>query len=610
MQPGISEVSFVNDERSERGTWRLLFRILTIVLCLTSIGIGIPALIYSKEAATSGDIDKSLEAVKTGMSTLSSKIDESINTEQKIYRQVILEAPVSQLNMESNILSAITSLSYQIDGTSNSSGCGSPMHDQDFVGGINKEIWTTDNVNLGEITLTPFLEHLNFIPAPTTGNGCTRIPSFDLGLTHWCYTHNVILSGCQDYSSSFQYIALGVLKISATGHVFLSTMRSINLDDERNRKSCSISATSIGCDIICSLVTEREVDDYNSPAATPMIHGRLDFSGKYNEVDLNVGQLFGDWSANYPGVGGGSFLNGRVWFPIYGGVKEGTPTFKENDGRYAIYTRYNDTCPDSESEQVSRAKSSYRPSYFGGKLVQQAVLSIKIDDTLGLDPVLTISNNSITLMGAESRVLQIEEKLYFYQRGTSWFPSLIMYPLTVDDKMVRFEPPTIFDQFTRPGNHPCSADSRCPNACVTGVYTDGYPIVFHNNHSIAAVYGMQLNDVTNRLNPRSAVWYGVSMSNVIRVSSSTTKAAYTTSTCFKVKKTQRVYCLSIGEIGNTLFGEFRIVPLLLEVYSEKGKSLKSSFDGWEDISINNPLRPLDNHRVDPILISNYTSSWP
>nr|QNH90010.1 HN protein [avian paramyxovirus 1] len=568
MDRVVGRVVLENEEREAKNTWRLVFRIAVLSLIIMILVISVSILVYSMGASTPSDLTGISTAISRTEDRVTSLLSSNQDVIDRVYKQVALESPLALLSTESIIMNAITSLSYQINGAANTSGCGAPVHDPDYIGGVGKELIVDDINDVTSFYPSAYQEHLNFIPAPTTGLGCTRIPSFDMSTTHYCYTHNVILSGCRDHSHSHQYLALGVLRTSATGRVFFSTLRSINLDDTQNRKSCSVSATPLGCDMLCSKVTETEEEDYRSAAPTPMVHGRLGFDGQYHEKDLDVTVLFKDWVANYPGVGGGSLIDDRVWFPVYGGLKPNSPSDAAQEGRYVIYKRYNNTCPDKQDYQVRMAKSSYKPGRFGGKRVQQAILSIKVSTSLGEDPELTVPPNTVTLMGAEGRVLTVGTSHFLYQRGSSYFSPALLYPMTVHNKTATLHSPYTFNAFTRPGSVPCQASARCPNSCITGVYTDPYPIIFHRNHTVRGVFGTMLDNEQARLNPVSAVFDYTSRSRITRVSSSSTKAAYTTSTCFKVVKTNKVYCLSIAEISNTLFGEFRIVPLLVEILKD------------------------------------------
>nr|AFV53087.1 putative hemagglutinin-neuraminidase [avian paramyxovirus 1]AFV53093.1 putative hemagglutinin-neuraminidase [avian paramyxovirus 1] len=568
MDRVVSRVVLENEEREAKNTWRLVFRIAVLSLIIMILVISVSILVYSTGASTPSDLASISTAISKTEDRVTSLLSSNQDVIDRVYKQVALESPLALLSTESIIMNAITSLSYQINGAANTSGCGAPVHDPDYIGGVGKELIVDDISDVTSFYPSAYQEHLNFIPAPTTGSGCTRIPSFDMSTTHYCYTHNVILSGCRDHSHSHQFLALGVLRTSATGRVFFSTLRSINLDDTQNRKSCSVSATPLGCDMLCSKVTETEEEDYRSVAPTSMVHGRLGFDGQYHEKDLDVTVLFKDWVANYPGVGGGSLIDDRVWFPVYGGLKPNSPSDAAQEGKYVIYKRYNNTCPDEQDYQVRMAKSSYKPGRFGGKRVQQAILSIKVSTSLGEDPELTVPPNTVTLMGAEGRVLTVGTSHFLYQRGSSYFSPALLYPMTVHNKTATLHSPYTFNAFTRPGSVPCQASARCPNSCITGVYTDPYPIVFHRNHTVRGVFGTMLDNEQARLNPVSAVFDYTSRSRITRVSSSSTKAAYTTSTCFKVVKTNKVYCLSIVEISNTLFGEFRIVPLLVEILKD------------------------------------------
>nr|APG57076.1 HN [avian paramyxovirus 1] len=564
----VNRVVLENEEIEAKNTWRSVFRVAVLLLIAVTLAVSAAALVYIMGASTPHDLAGMSTVISKAEDKVTSLLSSSQDVIDRIYKQVALESPLALLNTESILMNAITSLSYQINGAANNSGCGAPVHDPDYIGGIGTELIVDDTSDVTSFYPSAYQEHLNFIPAPTTGSGCTRIPSFDMSTTHYCYTHNVILSGCRDHSHSHQYLALGVLRVSATGKVFFSTLRSINLDDTQNRKSCSVSATPLGCDMLCSKVTETEEEDYKSVIPTLMVHGRLGFDGQYHEKDLDTTVLFKDWVANYPGVGGGSFIEGRVWFPVYGGLKPNSPSDTAQEGKYVIYKRYNNTCPDEQDYQIRMAKSSYKPGRFGGKRIQQAILSIKVSTSLGEDPVLTIPPNTVTLMGAEGRVLTVGASHFLYQRGSSYFSPALLYPMTVRNKTATLHSPYTFNAFTRPGSVPCQSSARCPNSCVTGVYTDPYPLVFNKNHTLRGVFGTMLDDVQARLNPVSAVFDNISRSRVTRVSSSSTKAAYTTSTCFKVVKTNKAYCLSIAEISNTLFGEFRIVPLLVEILKD------------------------------------------
>nr|ABB45827.1 hemagglutinin-neuraminidase [avian paramyxovirus 1] len=568
MDRAVNRVVLENEEREAKNTWRLVFRIAVLLLMVMTLAISAAALVYSTGASTPHD----LAGISTVISKTEDKVTSLLSSSQdvidRIYKQVALESPLALLNTESTIMNAITSLSYQINGAANNSGCGAPVHGPDYIGGIGKELIVDDISDVTSFYPSAYQEHLNFIPAPTSGSGCTRIPSFDMSTTHYCYTHNVILSGCRDHSHSHQYLALGVLRTSATGRVFFSTLRSINLDDTQNRKSCSVSATPLGCDMLCSTVTGTEEEDYKSVAPTSMVHGRLGFDGHYHEKDLDTTVLFKDWVANYPGGGGGSFIDDRVWFPVYGGLKPNSPSDTAQEGKYVIYKRHTTHAPINKITKFGWLSLHINPGDLVESVYSKPSYPSKCQHPWVKDPVLTIPPNTITLMGAEGRILTVGTSHFLYQRGSSYFSPALLYPMTVNNKTATLHSPYTFNAFTRPGSVPCQASARCPNSCITGVYTDPYSLIFHRNHTLRGVFGTMLDDEQARLNPVSAVFDNISRSRVTRVSSSSTKAAYTTSTCFKVVKTNKVYCLSIAEISNTLFGEFRTVPLLVEILKD------------------------------------------
>ncbi|KAA5711538.1 hypothetical protein F3G29_29310, partial [Klebsiella pneumoniae] len=92
------------------------------------------------------------------------------------------------------------------------------------------------------------------------------IPSFSLTKTHWCYTHNVILNGCQDHVSSNQFVSMGIIEPTSAGFPSFRTLKTLYLSDGVNRKSCSISTIPGGCMMYCFVSTQPERDDYFSAA--------------------------------------------------------------------------------------------------------------------------------------------------------------------------------------------------------------------------------------------------------------------------------------------------------------------------------------------------------
>nr|QBK47323.1 HN [Avulavirus sp.] len=554
-----------DDDDDSKCTWRLVFRVSAIALLLTILGLSIATFCKIPSKDFEPIIEEAVHEITSILTPLGAGITAILDYCQKIYRQSVLETPLQLSAMQTSILQSLSALSYQISLEANGSNCGAPIHDEAFAGGIETPLFSGKFTNGKQFRVSKYIEHLNFIPAPTTGRGCTRIPSFSLSTSHGCYTHNVILDGCADHGASHQYISIGTLRVSPSGRIYFSTLRSVNLDDGVNRKSCSIAATRYGCDLLCSVVTETERSDYASNPPTRMIHGRLDFGGSYSETDINSQVIFADWAANYPGVGSGVAVDDRILFPIYGGLRAGTPSYNKNYGSYAIYQRSGDVCPDNNATQVRNAKASYIVPLFSNRLIQQAILSIRLDPGLGKDTTLHISSNNVTLMGAEARLVAIDGQVYMYQRGSSWFPAAVLYPIHRKNGTFTFGRPYIYDNFTRPGTGFCSAASRCPNTCITGVYTDAFPIIFSADKKPIGVFGTYLNHRSDRQNPRSAVFFDVTMSNATNVSTPPVGAAYTTSTCFKMTSTGRRYCISIAEIRNTIFGEYRIVPLLVEI---------------------------------------------
>ncbi|UNW59219.1 hemagglutinin-neuraminidase [Avian metaavulavirus 22] len=555
-----------------KNTWRTVYRVVTILLDIVIIVLAIISLVSlglkPGEKILTG-VNDSVHAELGMMRPALLDIDSKVST---IYRYNLINLPL-QLD---DIQTAIVSSSRQLADTINSflaiNGSSAVLYttSPEFSNGFNKELYPNFNQTRDSISIGQLVEFTNFIPTPTTKPGCIRIPTFAAGQSHWCYSHNIIASGCQDHSTSSQYIAMGVIIINQQQSPDFRTTTSITLSDNKNRKSCSVGVSEYGCDLLCSVVTETENDDYKSEPPTDMIYGRLFLNGTYSEVDLPVSTLFSEWVANYPGVGSGVVYRRKMYFPIYGGIK-----ISSNLGNYLSHFYYipqvpTVNCTDSDEIQITNAKASYSPPKVAPNLWGQALLACNISVNLPSSCRLLVFNTSSMMMGAEGRIYNINEQYYFYQRSSSYWPVGLIYRLemtsldSMTDSGIINTTPIPFEKFPRPASQAgvCSIPSVCPRVCQTGVYQDIWVLSQPSVEMNTTAIGIYLNSAVGRTNPKIGVANTLSWIDAVQLFQPTTPASYSTTTCFKNTARDISYCLSILELSDSLLGSWRIAPLL------------------------------------------------
>ncbi|AFN06858.1 HN protein [avian paramyxovirus 11] len=572
-------LDYLADSPEIKNTWRQFFRVVLIILQITMLCISISALAITIQVRDQHLPSLIKENPKTTSSLISSELNPLLSYLPGINREVQLNIPIQLDKIQQSATSEINRLTAAINQMA--FGTLSPglllKNSKDYVGGINKPLIPSDKLNWTNATISGFIEHPSFIPGPTTKKGCTRIPSFHLAESHWCYTHNTIASGCEDHGVSSMYISGGILYKGSNKEPSLLTTVSILLADELNRKSCSIIASSYGCDVLCSLVTESESQDYKSVNPTPMVHGRLFFNGSYSEQELDP-RIFGDlWTANYPGVGSGILLKDRLVFPIYGGLDE-TKLNLTSYLNHPLYTK-NEwvSCNKSYDEVVQTLRAAYRPSWFAGRVVTQGVMVCHYDRELLGRCLIARFNTSTVMMGAESRLVMQGDSLLLYQRSSSWWPVGIVY--LVPESIISInETNSVFDlspiplsKFPRPTNKKgyCERPAVCPAVCVTGVYQDLWPLSPLAIENRTATNPTFAGAFLNAFTTRTAPYFGVAGPNKwarsVQLFTDQTPASYSTTTCFKDTITTQTYCLIIIELQENLLGTWKIVPLLVKV---------------------------------------------
>lgn len=128
-------------------------------------------------------------------------------------------------------------------------------------------------------------------------------------------------------------------------------------------------------------------------------------------------------------------------------------------------------------------------------------------------------------LGAEGRLLKLGDRVYIYTRSSGWHSQLqigvldVSHPLTINW--------TPHEALSRPGNKECNWYNTCPKECISGVYTDAYPL----SPDAANVATVTLYANTSRVNPTIMYSNTTNIINMLRIKDVQLEAAYTTTSC-------------------------------------------------------------------------------
>nr|UQM99556.1 cell attachment protein [Pohorje myodes paramyxovirus 1] len=426
-----------------------------------------------------------------------------------------------------------------------------------------------------EITYT---EYPSFIPGSTSPGSCVRLPSFSLSPTIFAYSHTIMGHGCSELDVGDHYFSLG--RIADHGHqnpVF-ETITEWFINDKVNRRSCTVAAGQYEGWMGCVIMTETFLDDLSSRDTGRVSITYLDVYGRKREWIYTRSEIRFDqnYASLYFSVGSGVVIGDSVHFLVWGNLY-----FPIEEPAFC-------SAPQCRTFNQQQCNQAQRPEAFGGHQMVNGILSFKT--TTRGKPVLSVRTFSPKLipLGTEGRLIHFQNinKTYIYLRSTGWHA----LPLT---GRVIFTVPLNIEWIqqtavSRPGRSPCGASSRCPQQCVTGVYTDLFPMGPNYEYSMTAF----LDSETDRINPTLAFINTGSIIYRKTLTQSNQKAGYTTTTCFIFKL--RIWCLSIVELSPSTITEFEPVPFLYQLdvgcrMSPSGQIMPLSY-GERSLSIG-PYKP-------------------
>nr|WPV62608.1 MAG: attachment glycoprotein [Wenzhou rodent jeilongvirus 2] len=384
----------------------------------------------------------------------------------------------------------------------------------------------------------------SFIPTQTTSRGCARIPTFSLSPYIWAYGHNVIRNGCADHGMSDQYFSIGVISESWGDTPHFETLTSWYMDDETNRKSCSVAAGVSGAWMGCTVVWQSFRDDYCSDGILPLHLSYMDIFGRkrYWTYDPRVLGFASRFAAFYFGVGSGVIVDGVVYLPFYAGLAD---NLTQSSFCHA---------PDCNNPQTSECDSAAQLVWLCSKVIVNGILYFN-DDPI-VRPVLRVAviNTRSNWLGAEMRLIHNYQLgiTYIYTRSSGWhaLPQVGLINLQNIAQVVWIDVTAI----GRPGRDTCNAGSRCPATCLSGVYNDIFPLGRYYEFG-ATVY---LQSDTDRVHPTIAFLNTTRVFESMTLTTAEQRAQYSTTTCFIFKG--KPWCLSIVEMEPSVVGTTTPVP--------------------------------------------------
>lgn len=543
------------EEQPVQGVIRYVSMIVGLLSLFTIIALNVTNIIYMTESGgTMQSIKNAQGSIDGSMKDLSGTIMEDIKPKTDLINSMVSYNIPAQLSMIHQIIKNDVLKQCTPSFMFNNTICPlaeNPTHSRYFeeVNLDSISECTGDNMHLTLGANPDYIEFPSFAPGSTRPGSCVRLPSFSLSSSVFAYTHTIMGHGCSELDVGDHYFAVG--RIADAGHEVpqFETISSWFINDKINRRSCTVAAGAMDAWMGCVIMTETFYDDLDSLDTGKVTISYLDVFGRKKEWIYTRSEIQYDYTytSAYFSIGSGVVVGDTVYFLIWGSLS--SPI---EDTAYCL-------APGCSNYNQRMCNEAQRPSKFGHRQMVNGILRFKT--TSSGKPLLSVRtlSPSVIPFGTEGRLIysDITKIIYLYLRSTSWHA----LPLT---GLLVLGPPTSISWVTqeavsRPGEYPCGASNRCPKDCVTGVYTDLFPLGARFEYA-ATVF---LNAETYRVNPTLAL---INRTNIIskkKITTESQKAGYTTTTCFVFKL--RVWCVSVVELTPATMTAYEPIPFLYQL---------------------------------------------
>nr|UWK09083.1 attachment glycoprotein [Gerbil paramyxovirus] len=533
-------------------TVRYVSMIVGLLSLFTIIALNVANIIYMTESGgTMGSIKQTQESLAGYMRETSGTILEDIKPKTDLINTMVsynIPAQIAMIHqlIRNDVLKQCTP-SFMFNNTI----CPiaeNPRH-TDYWEEINLSSFSAcrpPNAYLKVVTPIEFQEYPSFIPGSTKPGSCTRLPSFSMSKTVYGYTHTVMGHGCSEVDIGDHYLSIGRVADSNHEVPYLQTITQWFFNDKINRRSCTVAAGNMEVWMGCVIMSETFIDDVNSEGTSKISVSYMDVFGRKREWIYTRSEIQYDYTYTslYFSIGSGIVTSDYVYFLVWGSLL--API---NVNAWCVAPG----CPNPDQRTCNQAQ---KPQTFGSHQMVNAILSFRRDTTgKPLITVVTITPDKGPF-GTEGRLYYFynSKKTFIYLRSTTWHSLPLIGELTLRPALaIRW---VVMTSVSRPGDYPCGASNRCPRECVTGVYSDIYPL----NEDFTLGVTAFLNAELYRVNPTIAIVNSTSRLTEKVVTDNHQRAAYTTTTCFIYKL--RLWCLSIIELSPATITSYEAVPFL------------------------------------------------
>ncbi|AFX75109.1 attachment protein [Achimota virus 1] len=570
----LTELPFFEHNRkvaTTKRTCRFVFRSV-ITLCNLTILIVTVVVLFQQagfiKRTESNQVCETLQNDMHGVVTMSKGV---ITTLNNLIEITSVNLPFQMKQFGQGIVTQVTQMVRQCNAVCKGPTIGPDI--QNIVYPASYESMIKHPVNNSNILLSEIRQPLNFVPNTGKLNGCTRTPSFSVYNGFWCYTHAESDWNCNGSSPYMQVFRVGVVTSDYDYNVIHKTLHTKTSRLANVTYQCSTISTGYECYFLCSTPNVDEITDYKTPGIESLQIYKIDNRGTFAKFPI-TDQLNKELlTALYPGPGNGVLYQGRLLFPMHGGMQ--SSELNKVNLNNTVLSQFNDNkgCNATEIKLESEFPGTFTSPYYSNQVMLNYILICEMIENLPGNCDLQIVAPKNMSMGSESQLYSINNKLYLYQRSSSRWPYPLIYEvgtrLTNRQFRLRAINRFLIKSTTRPGSEGCNIYRVCPKVCVTGVYQA--PWILHvskaGSQSIAKVlYAVAWSkDHMSRKGPLFSICDNDTCFLTKSLASEHVHSGYSITRCYLENSERHIICVVIMELDASPWAEMRIQSVIYNI---------------------------------------------
>ncbi|AAM82287.1 attachment protein [Tioman virus] len=468
----LDEPQTITKHRKQKRTGRLVFRLLSLVLSLMTVILVLVILASWSQKINACATKEGFNSLDLQISGLVKSINSLITEVNQISITTAINLPIKLSDFGKSIVDQVTQMIRQCNAVCK--GPGEKPGIQNIRINIPNNFSTylelNNTVKSIELQRRPaLLARPNPIP-----KSCSRFPSYSVNFGIHCFAHAITDQSCELSDKTYYRLAIGISDKNLSDPSDVKYIGEAFTPMGLQARGCSVISSIYGCYLLCSKSNQGYEADFQTQGFHQMYILFLSRDLKTTLFNDMISSTTVVWNGLYPGEGAGIWHMGYLIFPLWGGIKIGTPASTSILNSTLDLPLVGPSCKSTLEENNLINKDVLFSPYFGESVMVFGFLSCYMLSNVPTHCQVEVLNSSVLGFGSRSQLMDLKGIVYLYIQSAGWYSYTQLFRLSLQSRGYKLTVKQIrripISSTTRPGTAPCDVVHNCPYTCATGLF--------------------------------------------------------------------------------------------------------------------------------------------